>query len=253
MAELTMVSSLAGFNKGVQIHSLIWLLLCGVSCFGQDPELGRVERRGDRATLVVDGPRPVDSAAKTLAWEFGIRVNVEDPGPGFPLSRGRSAVEFQLEPGGRPDDTPGLLRRIVEEANATLLVRYRLDAADDWYSIIPMQTRDGSGKLVPVTPLLDRLITIPMGTRPVRESADLMAKELSLQTGARVHCCQAFVAGIPWGLPEVAFSASEEPARLVLKRLIVAAAGGRASGEHWLLRCDASSPAWCFINLAHVR
>ena len=86
-----------------------------------------------------------------------------------------------------------------------------------------------------------------------RARSDLMAKELSRQTGARVHCCQAFVAGIPWGLPEVAFSASAEPARLVLKRLIVAAEDGRLARKHWLLRCDASSPAWCFINLAHIR
>ena len=54
-------------------------------------------------------------------------------------------------------------------------------------------------------------------------------------------------------LEELLDSASEEPARPVLKRLIVAVTGGRASREHWLPRCDASSPAWCFINLAHVR
>jgi hypothetical protein len=48
-------------------------------CISQNPELGRVERNGAEATLIVDGPRPVDSAASTLASEFGIRVNVEDP------------------------------------------------------------------------------------------------------------------------------------------------------------------------------
>lgn len=253
MAELTIVSSLPGFNEGMRNSSLFWLLLGGASCFGQDAELGRVERRGDRATLVVDGSRPVDSAAKTLAWEFGIRVNVEDPGPGFSPSGGRLAVEFPLAPGGGPADTPGLLLRIVEAANETLPVRYRLADEEGWYSIIPAQVRDGSGRIVEVTPLLNRLITIPMGTRPILESAALMAKVLSRQTGARVHCCQAFVAGIPWGLAEVAFSANEEPARLVLKRLIAAAEAGKVARMHWLMRCDASSPAWCFINLAHVR
>ena len=73
----------------MQLRQLIWLLLCGVIGVAQNPELGRVERRGDQATLIVDGPRPVDSAAMTLAQEFGIRVNVEDPGPGFAPSGGR--------------------------------------------------------------------------------------------------------------------------------------------------------------------
>jgi hypothetical protein len=33
-----------------------------------------VERNGSEATLIVDSPRPVDSAAITIAQEFGIRV-----------------------------------------------------------------------------------------------------------------------------------------------------------------------------------
>src|SRR4051794_5297661 len=45
----------------------------------QNPEAGRIDRFGDQAILVVDAPRPVDSAAITLAQEFGIAVSVEDP------------------------------------------------------------------------------------------------------------------------------------------------------------------------------
>ena len=45
----------------------------------QSPEAGHLERAGNQATLTVDGPRPVDSAAITLAEEFGINVSVEDP------------------------------------------------------------------------------------------------------------------------------------------------------------------------------
>src|SRR5271169_3988074 len=57
---------------------LVCLLCCG-SAIAQNPEAGRIERNGNQATLIVDSPRPVDSAAITLAEEFGMRVNVEDP------------------------------------------------------------------------------------------------------------------------------------------------------------------------------
>ena len=57
---------------------LFILCYCGIA-LAQNPELGRVVRTGNEAKLIVEGPRPVDSASSTLASEFGIRVNVEDP------------------------------------------------------------------------------------------------------------------------------------------------------------------------------
>lgn len=79
-----------------------------------------------------------------------------------------------------------------------------------------------------------------------------MTAELSAQTGLRVSCCQAFVAGIPWGMTRVAFEAHDEPARSVLKRLIASDLQGRATGYYWLQRCDPLPSAWCFINLSYV-
>src|SRR5579862_948857 len=69
-----MLSNLIGTGQ----RFLFLLFCCGVA-LAQNPESGRLERNGNEATLIVDGPRPVDSAASTLASEFGIRVNVEDP------------------------------------------------------------------------------------------------------------------------------------------------------------------------------
>jgi hypothetical protein len=57
---------------------ILWLLGC-LSVVAQNPEAGHIERNGNQAILIVDSPRPVDSAAITLAEEFGMRVNVEDP------------------------------------------------------------------------------------------------------------------------------------------------------------------------------
>ena len=55
----------------------------------------------------------------------------------------------------------------------------------------------------------------------------------------------------------VDFEATQEPARDVLKRLVALSLNGRSNGYYWgrsnryywLLRCDASSPSWCFVNL----
>jgi len=103
-----------------------------------------------------------------------------------------------------------------------------------------------------VTPLLDRRVTIPARTRSIAATAAFMADALSAQTGLRVSCCQSAVAGIPWGMAEVAFEANNEPARNVLTRLIAAAAPGQSDRVYWLQRCDPLPSTWCFINLAYA-
>ena len=251
------------------ILSVLW---CSVAVAAQDnPEAGRVERNGGQATLIVDSARPVDSAAITLAQEFGMRVNAEDPpyvykdditAPDFsryPTLRrdvriptgGRLEVSFRIKSDGSPEDIPGLMHSLVDAANARFPFAYRLDVDGNWYSLVPTHTRDALSNAVEITPLLDRRIMIPPGKRSIAASAQLMADALSAQTGLRVSCCQAFVAGIPWGIAEVPFEAHDEPARDVLKRLIKAGAGRRET-EYWLQRCDPLPSTWCFINVTRA-
>ncbi|MEQ1883357.1 MAG: hypothetical protein ABL878_20585, partial [Burkholderiales bacterium] len=73
------------------------------------------------------------------------------------------------------------------------------------------------------------------------------------QTGLRVSCCQSAVAGIPWGMGEIAFEANNEPARNVLTMLIAAAAPGESNRAFWLQRCDPLPSTWCFINLTYAK
>jgi len=252
----------------------IFILFCCCVVLAQNPELGRVERNGSAATLLVDGPRPVDSAAQTLASEFGIRVNVEDPVYIFrddvkdvtpSVSRdaritrrilipkgGSLEVHFTLGADGMPVDIPGLVRSLVDAANARFPFQYRLDADGSWLTIVPTRTRDQLGNSVAPVPLLDRHVTIPPGTRPIIESASLMTTALSAQTGLRVSCCQVGVAGIPWGMAPTFFEAKDEPARSVLKRLFIAAAVNQPDRDYWLQRCDPLPSTGCFINLAHI-
>ena len=57
----------------------LYAIVGAIFAIAQSPEAGRIERVGNQATLTVNGPRPVDSAAITITEEFGINVSVEDP------------------------------------------------------------------------------------------------------------------------------------------------------------------------------
>jgi hypothetical protein len=248
--------------------------MCGGLILAQTPELGRIERNGTEAILIVDGGRPVDSAASTLAEAYGIRINVEDPVYIFkddiedvtatvakgPIGNhrvlvpkgGRLEVRFSLNADGKPVDAAGVVRSLVEAANARFPFQYRLDVDGNWFTIVPTRTRDQFGQSIPAIPLMDRRVTIVAGVRPIWESAKFMADALSVQTGLQVSCCQAFVAGVPWGLGQALFSANDQSARSALKWLITTARGNQPAAEYWLQRCDPLPSGWCFINLKYV-
>lgn len=199
--------------RSIRHYVTIGLLSIASVVSGQNPEAGRVIRVGDRAVLIVivDGPRPIDSAAITLAREFGIAVSVEDPPYIFqddmrdvtpevsrdpnPSKRvfvpkgGRLEVHFDLNTDGSPRDLPGLLRAIVSTANAQFPFAFRVDTNGSRFTVVPTRTRDARGQTMRITPLLDRLVTIPAGTRSIAATATLMADELSAQIGLRVNCC----------------------------------------------------------------
>jgi hypothetical protein len=218
------------------------LFLAGLAAAAQNPEAGRIERTGDESRLIVDhSPRPVDSAAITLAEQFGILVNVEDPLPGILASPGQSLeVSFRTNPDGRPQDARMLVEDLRTQANSRLGLSYRLDENDGMQTLVG--TRTGA------IAVLDRRISIPGAMRTVIEHAHLMSQELSKQTGARIDCCQALIAGVPWGLEKIWYSAQDEPARDVLIHLIHATRGH----YYWLLRCEPSG-VFCFLNVRIAR
>jgi len=246
--------------------------LIAVAIWAQDPEQGYIDLSSSEAILKVDAPRPVDSAAKTLAVKYGIVINSEDPQylfagdmnevtveatrtwttrPGlhvFVPKGGPLEVRFAAKPDGTPQDPRALLEALVDAANTRFPFSYRFDVDGDAYTLVPTTTRDVQGRLIDVSPLLDQKITIPLGTRSVAEHAQLMAEALSAQTGFHVSCCQGVVAGIPWGMEKVPFEAHDEPARSVLLRLIRSVRGR----YYYLERCDPVEPGsqtWCFINV----
>jgi hypothetical protein len=70
---------------------------------------------------------------------------------------------------------------------------YRLDVSGGDYALVPTRTRISNGDLEDLLPLLDRNVTIPLGTRRIAEYANLMADELSKQTGLHIGCCQSVI------------------------------------------------------------
>lgn len=252
-------------------YCILWLGLT-LAMFGQSPEEGRIIRAGGRAILHVDSPRPLDSAAMTLARYYGISVSVEDPPYVFegdvkdvtaevartpnPPHRvlipkgGPLGINFRVDANDFPTDVPALLENIVKAANPQYPFAYRLDSTGGRFTLIPTRTRDTSGSLTKITPLLDRRVSIPLATRTIIETATLMAEALSAETGLRVSCCQSVIAGYPWGMSKISFEAHDEPARSVLARLIAANLQGKPDHSYWLQRCDPLPSKWCFINLS---
>jgi hypothetical protein len=161
--------------------------------------------------------------------------------------RQRFSIPFSTFSDGNPAHPEQMLQQIVDAANSEMPSGYRLQKDEEFFSFVATKTRNAQGMVVESTPLLDRRVSIPPGTRTLAESGRLLADALSAQTGLKVSCCQTLVAGIPWGMAEAPFEAHDEMARSVLERLIrldLQSPNGKL--VHWLVRCDAG---FCFIDL----
>lgn len=249
-------------------RTLAWILLLTSVLFAQG-EFARIEWSGNQGILIADGARPVAAAAAELARRFGIAISVEDPKyefdgdrinvtrlsesgklaqPVFVPRGGRLEIPFEAMADGWPAKRIPLVDDLIEAANKELPFAYRLDVSDMPFAIVPTKTRNGDGEIVAFTSLLDRVVSIPHGRRRVLDSASLMAQALSDQTGLTVSCCDGPIAGIPWGLQEAEFSANNETARDVLRRLLKLTPGRYI----WLLNCEPAPSQFCLINLHQV-
>ena len=236
---------------------------------------------GEQATLSVFGPRPVDLAAKKLVDEFRVVINIEDPlyfygddvqfshvaASGKRVTVPRAAlleIRFDLRPDGSVLDVQQLVQDLVNTANAQLPFRYRMDRDGDTFTLVATRTRDEQGRSVDLTPILDRRISIPLGTRRFFEHVNLLTRALEEQTGVHVGCCSGTADNQP-GLP-FEFRADGEPARSAFLRLVrsrpvrnhlVRGEGAyhlvpsEPGGYHWLMRCEPGQ-SWCSINLRPI-
>jgi hypothetical protein len=261
---------------------LVGLLVTSPIGDAQNPnECDSVTEIGDEVTILANSWDPVSNIGRTLADRYGISVSVEAPKWAFPrdtedvavadpefseqhdnihydvMKRHAVVVRFSTSAIRGHDDVIQLLRKVADAANEEMPYGYRLDASGNDYALVPTRTRNSNGDLEDVLPLLDRNVTIPLGTRSIAEHAQLMADELSKQTGLHVGCCQSLVAEVPWGTAEVSFEADNKPARQVLKQLMVAEQKANSEStaahpyyDHWVVPCDGTGAPWCFIEVA---
>lgn len=260
-------------------HVLLLAGLLVASLLGglQNPnDCASLRENENEITLRAESWDPVVTIGRTLSDRYGINVSVEAPKWAFPgdtedvaiadstfsaehnnihysvMKRHALEVRFSTSGSGDPIDVARLLRQVVEAANKEMPYGYRLDVNGNAYALVPTKTRNSNGDLEDVLPLLDRKVTIPLGTRRIAEHANLMADELSRQTGLQIDCCQSYVAGVPWGMASVEFQADNKPAREILTWLIRAEgqANSQASSQHpnydhWIVRCDGTGAPWC--------
>ena len=170
-------------------------------------------------------------------------------------------MRFELRPDGSLRDVRQVLADLVERANAQLPFAYRIDRDGDTFTLVQTRTRDEQGGLIDVTPILDRHISIPLGTRRFYEHVNLLTNALEQQARVRIGCCSALAESQPG--PLIAFRADDEPARSAFLRLVrsrparnhmVQIDPGRyqlvpsePGGYYWVLSCQPG--VQCFINL----
>jgi hypothetical protein len=165
-------------------------------------------------------------------------------------------VRFSESSNGEPKDIPDLMGQIRDVANKEMPYAYRLDTNDKDYVFVPTRTLNSSGQIEELQPLLDHHVSIPSGTRSIAEHAGIMARRLSQQTGFHVSCCQAVVAGVPWGMARVTFEAHDSSARDVLRALIHLEENANSTSparhpriDRWTVGCDGTGAPWCFIEV----
>jgi hypothetical protein len=76
------------------------------------------------------------------------------------------STDRRLQPGS-PDAIRALLESLIDTANAAFPFGYRLDTDADSLKAVPAHMRDDFGRVVEITPLLDRRVLHPFGTRTI--------------------------------------------------------------------------------------
>ncbi len=226
-------------------------------------EFGRIEWHGATATLIAGGARPLGMAAATLSTCLGVSVGPEEPHyrylgdllefpPGshaYIPKPGRLEVNFAIDRYGSPTDLRKLLEDSVRSVNQFqpfgYEVRERPQLNGSYFSFVPTHTRDETGAAVKAPPYLDSKVTIPKQTSRINELAFALTEALRRATGQQFSCCQAYIAGIPWGMRFVTYEASGRAARDVLEDLLDLA----AAHESYSLRCEPLDKRFCFINV----
>ena len=247
---------------------LISLLPLIVAASSNNPEAGTISVSGSVAILRVESPRPLDSAAVTVAETYHWVINAEDPPyacaddlkdisssqfrqayPGRKLlipKGGALEVSYRVPPNGEPLNPEPVLRQIVSTYNSHFPFRYRVETQGDVYSFVPEVGRNSACKPVSIARLLDMRMSIPKTATDAQDMFTLLGRALSKTTGLHVSCGFGIFDN---GLAQtpVVVEATGERARDVLLRM-TKSIGYRMQ---WLERSDPTDGVW-MINMQYL-
>jgi hypothetical protein len=199
------------------IAALCAVALCGGLCAQQGilephkymPE-GIVEHHGATAIVRADNARPLEQAITAMCEEYGWRVHYEDPPyqGKHDLIDGFNPEYRAAHPGIKPMPAPAggpfqstypepqntsiqrtqeeqILNKIVMDYNQSgnpghFVLRSLPDGSFD---VLGDGTHDDNGNLVPVTPILDTPISIPLATYSFGGTIQAIMKALAAKTG----------------------------------------------------------------------
>lgn len=215
------------------------------------------------ARPVAEGARPVAEAVRQIEQISGQPIAYEDPPLGDPAAmipmvvstQGRDPELMAPKAGRLAFDGPadGSREAAAAAVRAALgayaagdpAARFALREDAGLLQVVPLETRDATGRAVAATSALDARIALAPKPRTALEALDEILERLSAALGQPVGRGAAPLAALAGR--KIALSAEGEPAREVLARL-VAATGMRLS---WRLLYDPGLREYA-LNLAEV-
>jgi hypothetical protein len=188
------------------------------------------------ASIVVSDARPVAAAIEEIEKLSGRPITYEDPpflnkdymmpmvadtsgDPRLLVPRGGS-LRFTLPPDASAEQKVAAAQSMVGNYNASHGAATFSVSQDGLTHVVPRQTMDASGRLMPVTPVLDARITVAAKPRSAMELLGEICQAVSRVSGQPVG-----IGTVPTNAlfqQTIEIGANNEPARQVLEKLIVA-------------------------------
>ena len=186
------------------------------------------------ASVVVSDPRPVAAAIEEIEKLSGRPITYEDPpilnkdymmpmveggDPRLLVPSGRS-LRFTLPADASAEQKVAAAQSMVGNYNASHGAATFSVSQDGLTHVVPRQTMDASGRLMPVTPVLDTRITVAAKPRSAMELLGEICQAVSRISGQPVG-----IGTVPTNAllqQKIEIGANNEPARQVLEKLIVA-------------------------------
>lgn len=197
------------------------------------------------AELAVDGYRPLSLAVEELERRHGWNISYEEGVLKAPL---QGSLRYVYAPGDGPQRVlEGLVAAAREQGQPGRFEVERLEGTDKW--VVVMREMDGLLVLAP----LDVQVDLKGEYQPLAAASNRIKEQVSAAVGIRIAIGSG-VGGNFWLLNRTRVAARDEPARLVLERLLRTFEPGESAGTAksdmvWHMYCGHTAIGpFCSVN-----